>query len=151
FYQQVLERVRALPGVESAGVVSQIPLGGNVDGFGMHIEERPLANEAEAPGADRYSVSPDYLKTMGIPLLSGRAFTTADRADAPLVVLINDAFARRIWPGQSPIGKRLKLGDPKVGWRTIVGVVGNVKHAGLDSASTMQVYLPQAQFVDNTM
>jgi putative ABC transport system permease protein len=149
FYQQVLDRVRALPSVESAGVVSQLPLGGNLDMYGVHVEGKSSPNPEEDPSADRYSISPGYLSAMRIPLLRGRDFDERDRVDSPLVVLVNDSAARQFWPGENPVGKRLKFGDTKGAWRTVVGLVGDVLHKGLDAPHTLQVYLPQPQFTDS--
>jgi putative ABC transport system permease protein len=151
FYQQVVERVRALPGVESAGVVSQLPLGGNLDMYGLHIEGQINPNPEKDPSGDRYSISPGYLRALRIPLISGREIDEQDRASSPLVVLINDSTARQFWPGENPIGRRLKMGDTKGPWRTVVGVVGDVLHKSLDAPHTLQIYLPHAQFTDSDM
>ncbi len=151
FYQQVLRSVQSLPGVESAGVVSQLPLGGNLDMYGVHVEGQSSPNPEEDPSADRYSISPTYLRAMRIPLLSGREFDDRDRADSPQVVLVNESAARKFWPGEDPIGKRFRFGDTKGAWKTVVGVVGDVLHKGLDASKTLQVYLPEAQFVDSDM
>lgn len=142
---RLVEAVDAVPGVESAALVSQLPLGGNFDRWGVRIEEKPLENPAQAPGADRYSVTPGYIATMHIPVLRGRAFAPADRADAVPVVLINEAFAKRSWPGEDPLGQRVHLGAEDAPWRTIVGVVGDVHHTGLDDPPGPQIYMPTAQ------
>jgi putative ABC transport system permease protein len=149
FYQQVLQRVRALPGVESAGVVSQLPLGGNLDMYGIHVEGKMSPNPEGDPSADRYSVSPGYVKAMRIPLLRGRELDERDRTGAPLVALVNDSFARMFWPGEDPVGKRFKIGDTHGPWRIIVGVVGDVLHNGLNAPHTLQIYLPNAQYPDS--
>jgi putative ABC transport system permease protein len=151
FYRDVLARVGALPGVESAGVVSNLPFGGNMDMSGFHIEEKPLANPADAPSAERYGISPDYLRAMGIPLLRGRGFTEQDAPDSPLVALITRETAARFWQDENPIGKRIRLGGPEDSPRTIVGVVGDVNHYGLDVAPGLQVYVPHAQWTDSYM
>lgn len=152
FYRQALDRARQTPGVRSAGVVSQLPLGNNFDAFGVHAEDRPSANPEEDLSADRFSISPDYLATMGIPLRRGRAITDADRAGAPAVVLVNDTLARRIWGRSDPLGRRVKVGGMDGPWRTVVGVVGDVRHRGLDAEPSPQIYLPQEQFsADNDM
>ena len=150
FWGSVLEHVEALPGVRSAGLVSLLPLGGSFDGYGVHAEDRPSANPELDPSADRYSVSADYLRTMGIPVLRGRGIRPEDRADAAPVVLVNSALAEKIWPGESPIGKRVAVGNPRP-WRTVVGVVGGVRQMALDAPDTPQVYLPREQFVDSSM
>ena len=153
FYQQALERIRALPGVDSAGVVSQLPLGGNFDRYGMHIEGKLSPNPEDDPSADRYGISLGYLHAMRIPVLRGREFTAEDRADTTPVVLISETFTRRVWPNEDPLGKRIQMGGfgPTGGpWRSIAGVVGDVRHQGLDAPSTMQIYLPQSQWLDSS-
>jgi putative ABC transport system permease protein len=151
FYSEVIKRIEALPGIEAAGVVSNLPFGGNMDMYGFHIEEKPLANPAEAPSAERYSVSPDYLRAMGIPLLRGRGFTEQDSANAPLVALINSTAAQRIWPNEDPLGKRIRLGGIDNPLRAIVGVVGDVNHYDLETAPDLQSYVPHAQWTDSYM
>ncbi len=146
FYRQVLQRIRAIPGVQNAALVSQLPLGGNLDEYGIHVEGEISPNPEDDPSGDRYGISPDYLRTMGTPLLRGRAFTEQDGKDSPLVVLVNDTVARRMWPGEDAIGKRLKIGDTAGPWRTVVGVTGDVLHAGLDSPHSLQFYLPETQW-----
>ncbi|MFY9557227.1 MAG: ABC transporter permease [Blastocatellia bacterium] len=151
FYRDVIGRVGALPGVKAAGVVSNLPLGGNMDQSGFHVEEKPLPNPALAPSAERYGISPDYLRAMGIPLLRGRGFTEHDGPDKPLVALINQTAARQIWNNEDPIGKRIRLGDPHDRLRAIVGIVGDVNHYGLDTPPDLQVYVPAAQWTDSYM
>jgi len=139
--------VAALPGVDGAAVASQLPMSGNVDGYGVRAQDRPLANSELAPYGDRYAVSPDFLRVMRIALRRGRAFTDADdRADAPPVVIVSDALARRIWGSDDPLGRRVQMGDPTSPWRTVVGVAGNVRHAGLDATVTQQIYIPERQW-----
>ncbi len=149
FFDQVLERVRAIPGVESAGIVSQLPLGGSMDMYGVHVEGKSLPNPEEDPSADRYSITPGYLRAMRIPLLRGREFDERDIATAPAVALVNESMARQFWPSEEPIGKRFRMGDTKGPWKTVVGVVGDVLHKGLDAPHTIQVYLPNTQFTDS--
>jgi putative ABC transport system permease protein len=151
FYAEVINRVEALPGVEAAAIVSNLPFGGNYDQSGFHVEEKPLANPAEAPDAERYGVSPDYLRAMSIPLLRGRGFTAQDGATSPLVALINDTAAKRIWPNEDPLGKRVRLGGINDPLRLIVGVVGDVNHYDLEKAPDLQAYVPHAQWTDSYM
>ena len=152
YYRRALDRVRAVPGVRSAAAVSQLPLGSDFDAYGIHAEDRPGANPENDPAADRFSVSPDYLATMGIPLRKGRGLTAADRGGAPMVVVVNETLARRFWGAADPIGRRVKVGGMDGPWRTIVGVVGDVRHRGLDAPQSPQIYLPQEQFsADNDM
>ena len=145
--ERLLEAVRAVPGVQSVALSSQVPLGGNFDGNGVLREDKPPANPEDAPGAQRFAVSPDYLATMRIPVLRGRGFTPADRTGAPPVVLINDAFADSYWSGEDPIGKRVRLGGPGRPYRTIVGIVGDVRHMRLDEDQSSQIYLPESQWL----
>jgi putative ABC transport system permease protein len=119
-----------------------------MDTSDLQIEEKPLANPAEAPSAERYGISPDYLRAMGIQILRGRGFTELDNANAPLVALINRTAAERIWPDEDPIGKRIRLGGLQDSLRTIVGIVGDVNHYDLETAPDLQAYVPHAQWVD---
>lgn len=151
FYAESLERIQALPGVEAAGIVSNLPFGGNMDMSGFHVEEQPLANPAEAPSAERYGISTNYLRAMGIPLLRGRWFTEHDNSNTPLVVLVNNTAAQRIWPNEDPIGKRIRLGGIDDPLRTIVGVVGDVHHYGLEIPPDLQAYVPHAQWAASYM
>jgi putative ABC transport system permease protein len=153
FYERALDAVKAVPGVEEAGWISQLPLGGNFDRYGVQIEGRPLANPELAPAADRYAVLPGYLRAMRIPLIRGRSFTSEDDGRHPPVALINETFARLSWSGEDPIGRRIQVGGPDQAWCTIVGVVGDVHHTGLDQQPGPQVYFPEAQwqFADPAM
>jgi putative ABC transport system permease protein len=148
FYRDLLDHVSSLPGVQSAAAVSILPLGGDFDTVGTEVEGREYA-PGDVPYPERYVVTPSYFKTLQIGMVRGRAFSEADTADSPLVVLLSETAARRWWPNADPIGKRLRLpgyepGMEKV-WRTVVGVVNDVKQAGLDAPRTMQIYIPHAQ------
>jgi putative ABC transport system permease protein len=148
FYRQVMDELRARPGVEAVGMVSTVPFDG-FDQRGFHVQDRPLANPSEAPSVDHYSITPDYFKVMRVPLKRGRLFTDADDARAPRVALVSESTARLIFPGEDPIGRHVQFGgrDEKEPWATIVGVVGDVQQYGLDHAATPQSYAPQAQDV----
>lgn len=146
FFTDAGERLRALPGVQYAAAVNQIPLGGNVDRYGVHAEGRIHANPELDESAERYCVTPGFLRTMRIPLLRGRDLSPADTSDAPLALLVSETTARRVWPGEDPLGKRVKLGGLDKPWWTVVGVVGDVHHIGLDSPPDMQMYMPHAQW-----
>jgi len=151
FYRDVLDRVSKLPGVEAAGIASNLPFFGNGDRSGFHIEEKPLPNPAYAPSVERYCVSPDYLRVMRIRLLSGRGFTEQDSSDAPLVAMISETAARRFWPGEDPLGKRIRLGGIENPLRTIVGIVSDVHHNGLEDTPDTQAYVPHAQWTGSFM
>ena len=146
FLQRLEEQVAALPGVDRVGAVTPLPLDGNWDTAGFHIKDRPVG-ESEAPQFDRVFATPGYFQTLHIPLRSGRAFAATDVAGQPLVAIVNESLARREWPGESPLGKRIQLGarDENAPWFTIVGVVGDVRQHALDLESGPQVYLAHAQ------
>jgi len=150
FVERIVDRVRALPGVEVAAAAGQIPMGGNGDRYGFHIEGMEPANPAEAPSPGRYSVTPDYFRVLQIPLRRGRLFTDADHTTAAPVIVISETAARTLFRGQDPIGRRVRIGDPTgTMWRTIVGVVGDVRHTDLAEAVWPQMYLPQSQMTDS--
>jgi putative ABC transport system permease protein len=147
FFEQALEAVRQVPGVAEAGFTSQLPLSGDIDdGYGVHFESSPTGNPEADSGAFRYAVSPGYLETMGIPLLSGRVLNAHDGADAPPAVLISESLAKSKFPGEDPIGQRLRIGPDTGPWNTVVGVVGNVKQTSLEVAQTDAVYMTNRQW-----
>ena len=141
-----VERVAALPGVQAAGGVSALPLTGAVEYSGFQIEGRPEPPPGEGPSAEYAVVAGEYFRAMQIPLRQGRVFTGADREGAPLVVVINEAMAREYWPGESPIGKRVRMGFPERLSREIVGVVGDVRQTALEAETSPAVYLPLPQY-----
>lgn len=148
FYNQILGRIQTLPGVQSAGVTSVLPFSENFDGRSLAIEDQPRARGDEL-SVDLYIVTPGYLRTLEIPLTKGRTLAEADTENAPPAALINETMARELWPNQDPIGKRVKFPGSEKNvqpWRTVVGVVKDVKQYGLDKADKMQLYLPEAQF-----
>ena len=151
FYTDLVDRVSALPGVEAAGVVQILPM---VDQWtnGYELEGSELS-AVEDPEVEWRSVSTDYFRAMGIPLVAGRGFEGADGRDAPPVAIINEALARRYIPDANPIGRRLRMsfGDERGPWSTIVGVVGNVAHRGIDDAPPIAIYQPVAQVPVRTM
>jgi putative ABC transport system permease protein len=149
FQDDLVARVARLPGVSHAALAGQIPLGDNYDLWGFRIEGRTFASDAEAPSVERYSVTPDYFSVMRIPLKRGRLLTSADRTGAPLVMLVGETTARTLWPGASPLGSRVRIGGPDGPWRTVVGVVGDVRHYALSEPPIAQFYLPQAQRTDS--
>ena len=153
FFDRVLAGVRAVPGVEEAGMTSQLPLSGDFDAYGVHMRSTDDPNMEKAPDAFRYGVSPGYLEAMRIPLRRGRAFTDADRAGQAPVVLVGESFARRRWPDRDPIGEQLKLGDTAGVWRTVVGVVGDVRQTSLTTEVPNSIYVPETQwyFADGAM
>jgi len=142
FYKQLLERVAALPGVQSAGAVSSLPLSGGGTDSDFAIEGRPPAEPGHPQVAWYSSVTPDYFRAMGIRLLRGREFTEADNAAAPKVVLISESMARRYFPDEDPLGKRLVFGKDA---REIVGIISDVKFFGLNLDARPSMYFPHQQ------
>ena len=153
FYQQLLERVRSLPGVESAGFVSILPLAGGISWGGITIEDYNPAAGQSAIQADQRIASVGYFETMKIPLIKGRFFNEQDRKESPRVAIIDENMARTYWPNSDPIGKRLKPGSGTNNnpWLTVVGIVANVKQYGLDTDSRVAFYTPHAQIPSGTM
>ena len=148
FYDRFLERLRALPGVESASAIIPLPLSGSNMVTDFDMEEHPLP-EGQRPGAPVRIIGTDYFKTTGIPLRQGRAFDQNDRMDSPPVVIVNERFANKFFPGRKVIGKRIKPGfaadNSGEKMREIVGVVGNVKHLSLKNEDSPEMYLPRTQ------
>jgi putative ABC transport system permease protein len=141
FYQAGLNAVRALPGVESAGVVTHLPFGGNSWGNSYEVEGQPAAAGVQYNAQIR-PISPAYFATMQIPLKHGRDFTEHDNQTAPGVTIVNEVFAQRFWPNESPIGKRIRFGRD---WLSVVAVCGSIKHSGLDVAPDAEIYVPYPQ------
>jgi putative ABC transport system permease protein len=161
FFNQLLERITALPGVESAGVTRMLPLGaGNGLGKRFSVEGRPIPSSLDqVPSVNFALVSPNYFNTLGITVRRGRGFTPSDRAEAQQVVVINETLARRSFPNEDPLGKTIWLGPPesllppavrsptdRFVRRTIVGVIADVKSGNLDTAAGSEVYAPLEQF-----
>jgi putative ABC transport system permease protein len=146
FFQQAMERIKALPGVQSVGVVNNLPLSGDGGVYTFTIEGRPSASAQDDPVAVWRAVNPDYFRTMGMQLRRGREFTERDQPGAPEPVIINETLARRFWPGEDPIGKRIQTYDlePRP-WREIVGVVNDIKPANLSEDSSPEIYAPFSQ------
>ena len=147
YYQRLLERLRALPGVESAAAVTTLPMSGAGVDF-----ERPYWRVGEpepSAAADNVSVrmaTPEYLPTLGIPLLAGRNFTAQDRAETPAVILVSESFARKVWPGESAVGKQLTLDYTRGKYAyEVVGVTRDIRYYGLKSQPQPEVFIPHAQ------
>jgi putative ABC transport system permease protein len=147
YHDRVRDAVRALPGVTNVAVANQLPLGGNVDMYGVLDPDNIPSNPELVPSADRYVVSDSYFATMRIPILRGRSFTSAESADTNhRVAMVSQGLADKLWPGMNPIGKRIRLGGIRGVDREIVGVVANVKHRGLDATTGLQWYAPERQW-----
>ena len=144
FADSLLERVKALPGVQAAGVTHSMPLVSDYV-LGFNIEGRPAIASSDLPSTNYYAVTPDYFRAMGIRLIRGRVFTPQDDAKAPRVAIINETMARQHFPNEDPIGKRINITNGPDTWREIVGIVGDIKQYGVDKATSAQSYEPFAQ------
>ncbi len=147
FYQEVLRKVGAVPGVQSVSGINHLPLAGDEWGFRFHIEGRPPEPPGKGLVATYRAVFPGYFRTMRIPILRGRDVTDADNLRAPGVVVINDYLARRYWPGEDAIGKRITFDDPakNPSWLTVVGVTKNTARSNWTSPPEEEVFLPYLQ------
>jgi putative ABC transport system permease protein len=145
FYVQLIERLNAIPGASGASLGDCAPLGGGCNGTRMTFVDRPEIDFAHAPSVGVHWVTPAWFATLRVPLKAGRMFTDADRAGAPKVVVVNEAAARAFWPGDTPIGKRVGIGQGGFGdGADVIGVVGDVRNRA-DSLAQPDVYLPYYQ------
>jgi putative ABC transport system permease protein len=154
FFDQLMPRLRAIPGVESVTATWPLPLSGSNNVSSFDIEENP-APEGQQPDSPMRIVGPDYFKTMGIPVKQGRGFEATDQFKSLPVVIVNEQFVQKFFPGKNVVGKHIKpswgIGDEKALMRTIVGVVGNVKHRTLNMQDTPEVYLSASQIPMDSM
>lgn len=148
YFDTITERLGRVPGVEAVGLVSELPLGGSDTNGGVDIEGRTFP-PGQRPTAQKRIASPGYFAAMGIPLKRGRAFTAADNARAPAVIVVSEAFARQHFPNDEPIGKKIGFLWDIEGFQEIVGVVADVKHRGLDDPARPAIYMTYAQRPDS--
>ncbi len=143
FNAQLLERVRAIPGIEYAGTVRPLPLGGGRSAMPFYRQDQPVPSGADFPAADWHAASPGYFQAMGIRLVRGRVFADSDRENTPQVAVISEGLARRYWPEEEPVGRRLRIGTPEMGlpWFTVVGVVSDTKPYGLEVSTPAELYV----------
>jgi putative ABC transport system permease protein len=144
YFGEAIESVAALPGVAGAAAISELPLGGDGTNGGIGIEGRTDPPGSE-PLAEKRIVTPDYFRVMKTTLLAGRPFAESDRASSPAVAIINQALARRLFPGQDPLGRRIDFRWETKGWQEIVGVVADVKQYGLQEDALPAVFVPLSQ------
>ena len=142
-YTEVGRRLRESPGVLAAGAVTGLPLASTRGDWGIRIEGRP-SDPRDNLAADWQVVTPGYFEALGTPLRGGRTFTDADRADTLLVIVINETMAKKYWPGVDAIGRRMRMGGSE--WITVVGVVADIHHRGLDMQPRPEMYRPHTQF-----
>ncbi len=147
FYKQIINDVRTLPGVQSVGAVSVLPLSGGGSSGSFRIEGRDVPPGQSSPHGARWAATPDYFKTMGIPLIRGRYFEERDTSEALPVAIIDQSLAQKYWPNEDPLGKRIVFEGTRENplWREIVGIVGHVKHTDLEGESRAQYYIPHQQ------
>jgi predicted permease len=145
FFQRLTTQLGSLPGVRSASAVNHLPLGGDVWTYGFTVEGRPAPTDAERPTAVYRVVRPDYFRTMGAALLKGRDFTERDDGASPGVVIVNEALARRQWPGEEPLGKRITVNSERTKSREVIGVVRDLKQGEWASEPQPEMYLPHLQ------
>lgn len=146
YYRQALERLATLPGVESVGGIHLLPMGDSNWNPGLRVEDRPAPAGAESGSVNWRLVTPDYFRTMNVPLLKGRAFNHADNERGAAVAIVNETLARKYWPGEDPLGRRISTGfEGKDKWATVVGVVGDVKQQGLGAQTEPEMYRPYEQ------
>jgi len=148
FFQQLLQRFEHLPGVLSAGAINSLPLGGSGMNSNFSIQGQSISTPGEQPNAGYRLISPNYFRAMGIRLLKGRSFTVQDAQGAPQVAIINETLARRFWPNEDPINKQIKFGvspTMAIPWRSIIGVVEDVKHWEITTNPEPEIYVPHLQ------
>jgi putative ABC transport system permease protein len=152
FYAQLLERVRQLPGVRSASADAYLPFAGVIASTGVEVEGRPSLPAAEQPEVDVAVVEPHFFETLGIPLLSGRSFTDREAREITHTVVISQSMAKKLWPNEDPVGKRVTIHMKDVDVPSqVIGVVGDVKHAGLDAEVNATAYWPHPELAYNFM
>ena len=144
-YTKTLLALQALPGVQSAGLVSEVPMGGSTDSTVLRIPDHPPQDQNDQPFANYSFASLGYFSAIGSPLLRGRDFLASDTADSRKVTIINSAMASKYWPGQDPIGREVGVKDTRWPTRTIVGIVANIKHSSLREAPDPEMYVPYTQ------
>jgi putative ABC transport system permease protein len=147
FYGELLARAKALPGVSHTALAFSLPIDGSNWNSIFIVGDKPIPERAKLPSAAFTPVSSGYFETMGMRLVRGRLFGSTETSDSPKVIVINETLARRLWPGEDAVGKRLKQGWPETPeqfapWREIVGVVSDVKFNGISNETPLQVYLP---------
>jgi putative ABC transport system permease protein len=146
FFQRAIESVGALPGVEAVGIVSWLPLGGSLSATGYFVPEKPRPTSGDMLVTEVQAIQGDFFPAMGIPLLQGRAFDARDVAGGTEVVIVNRAFAEQTWPGENPIGRRFIMPWDRDRTLEVVGVAGDVRQQGVETAAGPGLFLPHPQF-----
>ncbi len=149
FFDQLLERLQGLPGVASTGMIQSLPIRDSYR-LSFSVRGRP-SPDANDPSATYRVIAPGYFETLGIPLRRGRGFTRQDASESQMVAIVDEAFVRRYFPGEDPIGRGISLGNGNDGFSEIVGIVGDVRYGGLDAGAEPTVYVPFSQDTFSTM
>lgn len=147
FFERLLEGIRAVPGVDAAGAVTNVPLGEPIGDWDFYLPGETPGPHGSDRSADWQVVTPGYFEAMGVPLRRGRFITARDAWDAPAVVVVNETLAGTYLSGRDPIGVQIRMSGGDRPWMTIVGVAADVRHNGLAGAADPQVYIPHAQFI----
>ncbi len=147
FNNEAQRRIAGLPGIQAAGFTTILPLAGTNSDWSFEIQDAPSGANSPSPDEEKRQVSPDYFRALETPLIKGRFFTDADNADAPPVIIVNQAFVRKFFPNRDALGKRITFDNVNKNprWITIVGVVGDIRHFGLDVDPKPEMYVPFAQ------
>jgi putative ABC transport system permease protein len=154
FWNEALRRTQQLPGVEAAAFTTILPLSGSNSDSSFSIEGRVIGKNEPGPDEEIRVVTPDYFRVLKTPLLRGHFFSESDNAHAPGVVIINNALATKYWPNEGALGKRITFSDPRKPnpkWLTVIGIVRNIRHRGLDVDPAPEYYLPLAQNAESSM
>jgi len=148
FFEQSIREISAVPGVRAVSATSTIPLVGSTSNTGISIEGQPISNPEETVFVGAEAIAPDYLETMGIPLLEGRDLNAFDRADTETAIIINSSMAQHFWPGESAIGRRVKYGSPESQnpWMEVVGVMGDYRFTSLEADIRLETLYPMISF-----
>jgi len=144
-YGALLERLRAIPGVQAAGFASVVPMGGETDSTVLRIPGRPITEQAGAPGANYQFVSPGFFRATGTPLIEGRDIAAGDSLASQHVTIINRTMAQMYWPGQDPLGRQVGVGMVRIPLRTVIGVVADTKQTSLREPPSPEMYVPYTQ------
>ncbi|HEV3098800.1 MAG TPA: ABC transporter permease [Candidatus Udaeobacter sp.] len=151
FFAEARRRIANLPGVGHAAFVSALPLSGSNNDYSFVIEGRNSSQEKVSPDEEIRVITPDYFRVLQTPLLKGRFFSDSDTVDSSKVIIINRAFARKYWPNEDALGKRISFSDQNPQWTTVVGIVGDIKHRALDLDAKPEFYVPHTQLPSRFM
>ena len=151
FFDQLLKRLEGLPGVQYVGAASDVPLLGRDSYENVYVEGRVVEKSSDALQAGGLLVSPGYFRAMGVPLLKGRGLTDDDVPGKPMAIVVNETMAKKLWPGEDPLNKKVSAASATGPWMTVVGVAGDIKHRGLTTEPRMEMYASYRQLPQDSM